>query len=585
MTTDWTAFGEAHAEIPALFDHLRGKKKQARNYARNKLVELCGPAAGSTGPAAAVLPTLLDLLADPAVQEREGLLLVLADLAAGGLHPDALVPGYAPAGLAVELNALVAGRADALVPLLDDKKAAVRGAAALPLALVGRHAPIAARAAKEKNATAKGAMLVGLGLLGDRAACEAALSDGRAAVRFGAACGLLTLDGPLHEAAVAIVVEDILTGTGVPRSFPWCVGNTAGMGVNLLTGACLRRDDATPLERLFPKGSNPRLAAALLRVAWPERTNRLRDPARLTEGERGLLRVVSLSKTSVDATYFTLNNRGFPAHRASLARYAGATAPGPLDMRVGDRPLWLLLREALDGEREVASVWAAVPEDVDLRALVEDCCSGYMSLHLPFPRGAAGAQLTVARGQAGLARAVADLLVRRGEAASVVAWMEELLPVPGPGTLTLSEVLLRAWEALCRPDGDAIARFLPLWAHACGMAREDVLRPLIERVAPRLRDPLLLGIGPKCHFNRLDGDFCFDGCLPYLDLVQTAEAAAVAISVVREHMRPPLDRIQAILVGIGPVALPALERAIAEEWEEEDRLAALTSARAKILEH
>jgi hypothetical protein len=92
MTTDWAPFGEAFAEMPALFAHLRGKKTQARRYARDRLVDLCGPAAGATAPAAAALPTLLELLTVPDVQEREGLLLVLADLAAGGLHPHAGAP-------------------------------------------------------------------------------------------------------------------------------------------------------------------------------------------------------------------------------------------------------------------------------------------------------------------------------------------------------------------------------------------------------------------------------------------------------------------------------------------------------------
>lgn len=573
---DWVSFGDGLAEIPELFDHLLSDKARTRAFGVKSLSKLLSPASGSSQAALAALPFIFEAIAHDGLADRDGLAWLLADLAAGGNYPRVLLHGLQPEALPTpgrEIHDALAARSQQLVPLLAATSARLRAAVVLPLAMTGQHDVLAAALANEKNKTVRASLLIGLGLAPGRHTTElarAAASDADEGIRFGAACGLTLTTHGSHPAAIEVVAAAIADGVRLPKSFPWCRGDAEGMAMIVAVGGCLRSGDLGPLERLFAGGSNLRLAAAIVRTVF-DRSSELRLPKDLSEAERGILRVVALSNTHAPPLFRTLNDHGFCGGQKCLLRYAGGSDSGPLDAPAVDgSPLWKHVRSTMDDRLDFEALAAQIPDQTDVRALAEDALGGYLALHLPFPHPRGPAQLTAAQGYAKLAGICATLLRQRSDPSALGAWMDELLDelrVHAKPRRAVCTTALVAWVRLADPESSAIMAHASVFQRAVMAGAEPLLRPIVERLAVADRAELVLAIPPDIVFDRRIGEHILSGCIPYLDMVPTEQAAAVAVTALTEHKNPPVAKLIEILRTIGepagPVTAAALEKDLA----------------------
>lgn len=570
---EWSAFGDEPrlAEVPKMLDRLRADKARPRAFAIETLAEILSPQSGSSRAGIAAVPFLFEAILDETLDDREAIAVLLADLASGGQHPDALEHPQVLTPSARELHEAIAERAEQLLGLLEARRAALRAAAVLPLALAGHSEGLAEAFEAEKNKTVRASLLVGMGMASRPTAAvleslETAVEHQDPLVRFGAACGLMLASDGLPPQAVKVLSAAIVDHLKVPKSFPWCGGNVEGMALVILVGACLRAENVDPLAALFADGSNSRLAAAIVRTVFTERTDALRLPSTLRPVERAVLRVATLSNTATDALFVTLDNRGFPAHRESLLRYAGGTEPGVLDEPDEEgRPLWAHLRDAADDRLDPSALLARIPATIDARALAEDALGGYMSLHLPFPRGASRGRMAANVGRAKMVNVVLPLLVRGMDTDALVDWLDALESQDATSDLsirTLSGAACVAWVQVAEPTPSEILARAAVLRRALFSGMEPLLRPVIERLNVPQRAELLLPVGSDLALDRETNTWKFAGCVPYLDLVPTAAAAELIVTALAETDTPPIEAGVALLRAIGEPGRTAVEAAL-----------------------
>lgn len=382
--TDWSRYPDGMGEtsaVPALLDELAAGPKKSRAQAiavelgEERLVHQ-----DSVAPAAVpAVPRLVALLSAPEPAQKEDILLVLARIAAGGgpephwhgrpegpdsLH--ALDERVSAAAQAKELDptgasraAVIAGR-DAIASLLEDKRAIVRAASALVLALLppddATSRAVAARLKKEKDEKARGALLLCLSSW-QRAfglSIDPALVASPEPKPFAELCRAVARawspelrDDAARDVLVA-AVKDPPKGFDATKDLPVSSRDLAFEALRAAYPAAARevglsglREGHFPVWQVLMLGLPVRPPGAVWAdVPLPEEL----PPDQLTF-LRAVVEALPDSRSSSWLPWGLARATGLPQHRGDIRRWLGLDPPGPMETVMageisGERVAW-----------------------------------------------------------------------------------------------------------------------------------------------------------------------------------------------------------------------------------------------------
>ncbi len=337
--------------------------------------------------AAAFVPFLIELVAQPTQPARWQLLALLGDLACGGDHVPYLMTGYTGAD---PLQVAVAAGRDCYAKVLGGRAAPARAAAAFALAWLPTHAAssrkdLTARLTKEKDPTARASMLMALAVLGDAKPATAALAAAEPVVQ-GAAVFALARRGALSAKAKR-VAAGLVTAGGV-EALCWQRGQLGALVLRAVLHASVRDDDAVFLASLMFSGVGHVVTPRVLELMFPGPI----APAALRERERAVLDQVTASPAHVGQLKAFWEARGLPPQagplRAALGLGALATRMDTVLTVDGvARPFAAHFAEAVAKPRRRAALAAALAKGRGAREVAQYCVES-VGLDVPDDGGA-----------------------------------------------------------------------------------------------------------------------------------------------------------------------------------------------------
>lgn len=339
------------------------------------------------------VPFLIALLKHPKVEDKDGILRLLAGLA---MHDPAwcLVKGAEQLSLRSTCYEAVCEGASVFASLLSHESAKVRLAASYLLAFLQEPAPLVIGKVRdalleEQDPRARGSHLLCLGLLGrylrsleDKALFLRFFSSHDRLIKLCAALALLYLEGAKAPLEAMQHIEQERAGTFYVQGFLWSDNNLSGFASQLYRAS---RSNEALFEDLSSDAASVRhdASADLLARLFPKdyaRQVSLWLPEELSPEQRRLLTYKAQNEAE---QLWSLSSLGLPHNQVFLGRFLGLVPEGALDKRLPWKgqslPCWKLLWMALHDEMTQAE-WISLlntqktPEDIEdlLLDLFED---------------------------------------------------------------------------------------------------------------------------------------------------------------------------------------------------------------------
>lgn len=375
----------------------------------NALRELSLRDGRPTALAAPLLPFLLDLVSAEPAPHRASVLVLLADVAAGGRHLRLLLGG-APASDA--LRAPLEAEGTLLTDLVSASDPKVRGSALLAAAVVARpasalHQAVRERADEESHGVPQGMALLALGAIARRAGPDDSAWDedaARCTRALGAKGPLKTLPAlafvasgrELPAAATAQLLAALAESARKVNGLPLNRGDLRGAAIWALATPRVAAADTAKVLALFAVARTHKLATdvgcVLVRLAFGDTAaaEPLSSDA-LTPIQRELLLALSRTPAREFAHVTELNRAlervGLPFKGPRLDRLLGLHGLAPADALVDGRPLWLWCRLALMGRvsaDDFVSAVAGLGEEAV--AVLLDLGTAPFGLHCRWPQ-------------------------------------------------------------------------------------------------------------------------------------------------------------------------------------------------------
>src|SRR6478736_3699402 len=576
-----TAHGDA-SEVPTLLRAVSGADK-AR--ARQALVQLDDALnhQGVPAPVASIaIPFLIELCVSKTVNERERILVLLANLASGGNHeifvgvqdPFFEVDSFTAEepGL-VEVHAAVAAGAAVFKSLLTDAPT-VRSAAAMVLSFLPEYAADTSAELdrllpKEKSAIVRASWLLARTMLAQRndarpnSVLLAALEDSAAMVRLCGAWGLYVAgqsaaDLVAHCEAVASEPD------ATAKKFPWLDGETRRFAFKLLSAYANgsgRPDLLLGLVDRLPESELFYVFQGLLKSRFEDVEEPYpRSYRGLSAEQKTILRHV-IDRGYVGRLSLTLNRKGLWSDDQELNRMLVADGSLALDVEFNDEPAYRWILKVLDGTRPLHD-WVeqlrSKPEPEYVVALCHDAGQLGYNLNIGWPYRSLPEHRVSWEGER-LATLLQTSLEQFASTEAVRAYMDELAGVSGRNrqcaivARTYVELLAKNSELLPERYDSIVAR---------GLRYERLSHRTLELLPVVRRTPLILDLA-MFHFMKKD-DYVMVGAWHFVDLVPGPEIAAKALEAILQAPKCPPPKtiaLQALMSG-GGAMVERLEQAL-----------------------